>query len=430
MYFIFHFILFVLFLGTNSSRVLELTDKFPEIRKEGGYWLVKFYAPWCGHCKRLEPVWAHVAQALSKTNVRVRRVDCSRFPRVASEFGIRGYPTIKFITPDYEYTFNGDRSKEDIINFAVRMAGPPIQIVTRPESLSTIKNMNQIFFMYVGEQEDKLWEVYNEVATSLQPHSYFYYMDEQLAAKHSEYVHQVPSIYVYKDGMSHFYPVNRSDEADMDNLNSTLYDWANQERFELFPKITRGSIDEIIQTSKYIVLVIVEENKLQQIPAEMLEFRDKVEDLVRKNRSKYHKRFQFGWVGSPELANSIAMQNLPLPHLLVLNSTNHHHHLPEDECSQMTQEAIDLFLEGIHNQTVPAYGGDGFTVRLYRIYFDASTALGDMWRGNPVLTTVLFGLPLSFLSFILYSICCANILDADDDEERFAHQEGIGAVEN
>lgn len=54
---------------------------------------------------------------------------------------------------------------------------------------------------------------------------------------------------------------------------------------------------------------------------------------------------------------------------------------------------------------------------MYRTYFEAKTSLGDMWRGNPVLTTVLFGLPIGFLSLILYSICCSDILDADEDEE-------------
>lgn len=56
-------------------------------------------------------------------------------------------------------------------------------------------------------------------------------------------------------------------------------------------------------------------------------------------------------------------------------------------------------------------------MRLYRTYFEARTSLADMWSGNPVLTTVLFGLPLGFLSLILYSICCADILDAEEDEE-------------
>lgn len=40
-----------------------------------------------------------------------------------------------------------------------------------------------------------------------------------------------------------------------------------------------------------------------------------------------------------------------------------------------------------------------------------------MWRGNPTLTSVLFGLPLGFLSLIMYSMFCSDILDANDDEE-------------
>lgn len=98
---------------------------------------------------------------------------------------------------------------------------------------------------------------------------------------------------------------------------------------------------------------MVEENKLQQIPADMLAFRDMVESIIRKNRDKYHKTFQFGWTGNPELANSIAMTRLQLPHLLVLNSTTNHHHFPEDDPTQLTADAVHMFLERIANQSVP-----------------------------------------------------------------------------
>ncbi|KAJ8898193.1 hypothetical protein PR048_003553 [Dryococelus australis] len=78
-----------------------------------------------------------------------------------------------------------------------------------------------------------------------------------------------------------------------------------------------------------------------------------VESVMRIKRDKLHKWFQFGWVGSPELANSIAMSHLPLPYLLVVNSTTNHHHVPDDDPSRMTPEAIILFLERIHNQSAP-----------------------------------------------------------------------------
>lgn len=53
---------------------------------------------------------------------------------------------------------------------------------------------------------------------------------------------------------------------------------------------------------------------------------------------------------------------------------------------------------------------------MYRAYFEARTTLSDMWHGNPVLTAVLFGLPCGFLGLICYSICCADILDADEED--------------
>lgn len=69
-------------------------------------------------------------------------------------------------------------------------------------------------------------------------------------------------------------------------------------------------------------------------------------------------------------------------------------------------------------QSIKAFGGNSLWVRMYRTYFETKRALNDMWKGNPVLTSVIFGLPLGFLSLIMYSIWCADILDADDDDEQ------------
>jgi len=43
----------------------------------------------------------------------------------------------------------------------------------------------------------------------------------------------------------------------------------------------------------------------------------------------------------------------------------------------------------------------------------------SMYKGNPVLTILLLGLPIGFLSIIVYTSCCSDILDArdEDDEE-------------
>lgn len=61
--------------------------------------------------------------------------------------------------------------------------------------------------------------------------------------------------------------------------------------------------------------------------------------------------FQFGWISSPNLVNSIAMMTLPIPSLLVINTTTNHHHIPEDETEKLTPYVIELFLEQIRNES-------------------------------------------------------------------------------
>jgi thiol-disulfide isomerase/thioredoxin len=43
-------------------------DNLKKALEEFDYVLVKFFAPWCGHCKTLAPVWIEIAKALQEGN--------------------------------------------------------------------------------------------------------------------------------------------------------------------------------------------------------------------------------------------------------------------------------------------------------------------------------------------------------------------------
>ncbi len=58
--------------------------------------LVKFYAPWCGHCKSLAPAFISAAQAfIGEKKVVFAEMDLDKYPEYAPRFQITGFPTLK-----------------------------------------------------------------------------------------------------------------------------------------------------------------------------------------------------------------------------------------------------------------------------------------------------------------------------------------------
>jgi len=83
---------------------------------------VEFYAPWCGHCKRLEPIWNTLAEryAQAKDTLMIAKMDATENDLPPSvPFRVSGFPTLKFKPAgsrdfvDYE----GDRSLESLMEF-------------------------------------------------------------------------------------------------------------------------------------------------------------------------------------------------------------------------------------------------------------------------------------------------------------------------
>jgi protein disulfide-isomerase-like protein len=87
--------------------------------------LALFYAPWCGHCKKIMPIWdkldeTHRSNGLGE--ITVVKINCDEQQDIAKKHSVGGFPTIKLLpqglnVPDQAVEYKGDRSYDSIIEF-------------------------------------------------------------------------------------------------------------------------------------------------------------------------------------------------------------------------------------------------------------------------------------------------------------------------
>lgn len=114
-----------------NSEIVHLTSKnFELILKEEKSAIVMFYANWCGHCKTLKPKYEAAAVKMKNKNVGglLTALDASKESEIAGQYGVKGYPTLKFFE-NGEFKFDVKlRDTEAIVKFMENPEEPPVEV--------------------------------------------------------------------------------------------------------------------------------------------------------------------------------------------------------------------------------------------------------------------------------------------------------------
>jgi len=104
----------------GAAQSVELTPTNFDSVTGGKTAFIKFYAPWCGHCKKMKPDWDKLmTEYKDHASILVADVDCTASGKpLCDANGVKGFPTLKHGDPNNLEEYQGGRELKDLKAFA------------------------------------------------------------------------------------------------------------------------------------------------------------------------------------------------------------------------------------------------------------------------------------------------------------------------
>jgi protein disulfide-isomerase len=117
-------------LSMNAENFTQHISLTPSKSSNEG-WFVKFYAPWCSHCKHMAAAWTELGREM-KGKLNIGQVNCELESKLCKDVKLRGYPTLVFFKGGERVEYDGLRGLGDLVSFSNKA----VQYVKFPNSLT------------------------------------------------------------------------------------------------------------------------------------------------------------------------------------------------------------------------------------------------------------------------------------------------------
>lgn len=285
----------LLHLSTHAAAAApELTgDDFDTtLSRKSGVWLLDFYAPWCGHCKKIGPVWDEAADKAAEEGLAVHfaKMDCTvrAHNEICERYKVSGFPSLRVVSPAGKYikNYRGGRDVAGALEYAKKLSLPPYQeLKTTKEVKEFIEKMEEqkgaAFILFKPEEPG---EGYKELETAFQEAAIRESDVAELGVA-PEYTGDDLGISIRldgrtlqeDDGLGGKLAVFREGMGKClsSSINRTSEDvghWISGHRFIMMPKITASNYRALGDRGKPLVIVILRGSRKKNADGETAAF--------------------------------------------------------------------------------------------------------------------------------------------------------------
>ncbi|XP_042031536.1 protein disulfide isomerase-like 5-2 [Salvia splendens] len=329
-----------------DGKVLELTDSnFDAAISNFDYVFVDFYAPWCGHCKRLAPELDKAARVLAglKPPVVVAKVDADKYRKLGSKHDVDGYPTLKVFIHGVPTEYFGPRKADLLVQHLTKFVAPDVTSLNSDSAIRDfIKEAGTNFPIFIGfglnessiseiaiKYKKKAWfSVAKDFSEDIMS---FYDFDKEpaLVAIHPAYNEKSISYGPFEEGF--------------------VEEYVKQSMIPLILPINQDSLKSLRDDDRKVVLTILEN-----------EVDDKSKEVIKvlKAAASANRDLVFGYVGLKQWGDFVesfeVYKKTPLPKMVVWDGDEEYYTVVGSESLDDTNlgNQVSKFLEGYREGSV------------------------------------------------------------------------------